>query len=77
MQNTCRNCSLEQKIYQPSGRTGNPLTENFCIPCVRKVVGGFPSQRKLTSFSEDFDRGRGGSSITDSGPDDSNGSFLV
>ncbi|OWZ14086.1 hypothetical protein PHMEG_00012487 [Phytophthora megakarya] len=77
IQNICRRCSLEQRIYQTSARTGKPLTEMFCIPCVKKVVGGLPSPRKITSFSEDFDTRRGDSSITDSGPDDPNGSFLV
>ncbi|KAG1708741.1 hypothetical protein DVH05_022366 [Phytophthora capsici] len=74
MQNTCHRCSVEQAIYQTSARTGKPLTENFCIPCVRKVVGGFPPPRKLTSYSDDFDRTGGGSSITDSILD---GSILV
>ncbi|KAG7384909.1 hypothetical protein PHYPSEUDO_002130 [Phytophthora pseudosyringae] len=77
MQNTCRHCSLKQSIYQTSARTGKPLTEYFCITCVKKVVDGFPPPRKLTSFSEDIDRNRGGSSISNSGPDASNAPFLV
>jgi hypothetical protein len=73
-QNTCRNCSLEQAIFQTSARTGKPLTEQFCIPCVKKVMGGSIPPRKLTSFSEDVDQLRGASSVTESGLD---GSFLV
>ncbi|RLN43822.1 hypothetical protein BBJ28_00006078 [Nothophytophthora sp. Chile5] len=63
-------------IFQTSTRTGKPLTEHFCIPCVKKVTGDMLLQRKMT-VDDDTRETRAESSVSDSGADDTVNAFLV